>query len=123
MGTYVDILVRRYFIRQPAKRIRCSKGNVVSSTVRRGLALATVTITSAAGLTAGSAYAGPAIRDRAQSVEHVEATDRAAPTPLMKGWKIQSSAVVAQDGAAVSDPRYATDGWLPISQPETLMAG
>ena len=42
----------------------------MSSTVRRGLALAAVTITCAAGLTAGSAYAGPAIRERAQPVEH-----------------------------------------------------
>src|SRR6185437_16347598 len=66
---------------------------------------------------------GPAGRDRAQTVEHADSPDRAAPTPLTKGWKIQSSAVVAEDGAAVSDPGYATAGWLPISQPETLMAG
>ena len=26
-------------------------------------------------------------------------------------------------GAAISDPGYPTGGWLPISQPETLMAG
>jgi hypothetical protein len=42
---------------------------------------------------------------------------------LTSGWKIQSSAVATDSGAAVSDPGYSTDGWLPISQPETLMAG
>jgi hypothetical protein len=82
--------------------------------VRRAIALVTVTIMSASGLTAGSASAAPA---GAQTV------DRAAPTTLTKGWKIQSSAVVTDGGATVSDPGYATSGWLPISQPETLMAG
>jgi exo-1,4-beta-D-glucosaminidase len=42
---------------------------------------------------------------------------------LVHGWKIQSSAVVTDSGAAISRPDYSTDGWLPISQPETLMAG
>jgi len=42
---------------------------------------------------------------------------------LRSGWKIQSSAVAGGSGAAISDPGYPTGGWLPISQPETLMAG
>jgi hypothetical protein len=42
---------------------------------------------------------------------------------LTHGWKIQSSAVAVDPGAVVSQPGYSTAGWLPISQPETLMAG
>ncbi|MEV4316676.1 beta-mannosidase [Actinocrispum sp. NPDC049592] len=42
---------------------------------------------------------------------------------LVRGWKIQSSAVAGSDGAAISQPGYSTAGWLPISRPETLMAG
>ncbi|MCO5969756.1 glycoside hydrolase family 2 protein [Actinoallomurus soli] len=44
-------------------------------------------------------------------------------TDLNTGWKIQSSAVAGGSGAAISRPGYATTGWLPISRPETLMAG
>ncbi len=43
-------------------------------------------------------------------------------TTLRSGWKIQSSAVATDTGAVISDPAYQTAGWLPISQPETLMA-
>src|SRR4051812_2848291 len=42
---------------------------------------------------------------------------------LVQGWKIQSSAVVRDAGAVISRADYRTDGWLPISRPETLMAG
>jgi hypothetical protein len=42
---------------------------------------------------------------------------------LNAGWKIQSSAVAGDSGAQISRPEYATTGWLPIAQPETLMAG
>jgi len=42
---------------------------------------------------------------------------------LTGGWKIQSSAVVGHDGATISQRAYSTKGWLPISEPETLMAG
>src|SRR5206468_2517929 len=42
---------------------------------------------------------------------------------LMSGWKIQSSAVATGSGEVISDPAYRTAGWLPISRPETLMAG
>ena len=38
-------------------------------------------------------------------------------------WKIQSSAVATGSGEVISDPAYRTAGWLPISRPETLMAG
>src|SRR5256885_4968333 len=47
----------------------------------------------------------------------------ASPGELVHGWKIQSSAVVKDPGAKISQPGYSTTGWLPISQPETLMAG
>jgi exo-1,4-beta-D-glucosaminidase len=42
---------------------------------------------------------------------------------LTSGWKIQSSAVATDSGAVISDPGYSTADWLPISKPETLMAG
>src|SRR4051812_13329454 len=42
---------------------------------------------------------------------------------LTQGWSIQSSAVASQPGSVVSRPGYSTRGWLPISRPETLMAG
>src|SRR5436309_1918669 len=44
-------------------------------------------------------------------------------TELVKGWNIQSSALVTGSGADISRPGYSTAGWLPISRPETLMAG
>jgi hypothetical protein len=42
---------------------------------------------------------------------------------LVHGWKIQSSAIDGATGAEISRPGHSTAGWLPISQPETLMAG
>jgi exo-1,4-beta-D-glucosaminidase len=42
---------------------------------------------------------------------------------LVTGWQIRSSKRVGSPGRTVSQPAYATAGWLPISQPETLMAG
>jgi hypothetical protein len=42
---------------------------------------------------------------------------------LTSGWRIQSSAVAGSDGAAISRPDYSATGWLPISRPQTLMAG
>lgn len=42
---------------------------------------------------------------------------------LTSGWAIRSSAEVGTDGAAISRPDYGTAGWLPLSRPETLMAG
>ena len=92
------------------------------SIVRRGLALVTVGMTCLALLPAGVGYASesaPAIT----SGPGVAARIGAGPVTLRTGWKIQSSAVAGSDGAAISDPGYPADGWLPISQPETLMAG
>jgi exo-1,4-beta-D-glucosaminidase len=43
--------------------------------------------------------------------------------PLTAGWRIQSSAVAGGSGAQISRPDYPATDWLPISQPETLMAG
>jgi exo-1,4-beta-D-glucosaminidase len=43
--------------------------------------------------------------------------------PLTSGWHIQSSAVAGASGAEISRPDYPATGWLPISRPETLMAG
>jgi exo-1,4-beta-D-glucosaminidase len=51
------------------------------------------------------------------------AENTAAPAGLTHGWRIRSSAGLRDSGAAISQPGYRTDGWLPISQPETLMAG
>jgi hypothetical protein len=42
---------------------------------------------------------------------------------LETGWRIQSSARVGSTGRVISQPGYGAAGWLPISQPETLMAG
>ncbi|WP_345464245.1 glycoside hydrolase family 2 protein [Actinoallomurus oryzae] len=44
-------------------------------------------------------------------------------TPLTSGWRIQSSSVAGDSGAQISRPDYSATGWLPLSQPETLMAG
>jgi hypothetical protein len=42
---------------------------------------------------------------------------------LTSGWRIQSSAVAGTSGADISRPDYSATGWLPISRPQTLMAG
>ncbi|MFB9835806.1 sugar-binding domain-containing protein [Actinoallomurus acaciae] len=42
---------------------------------------------------------------------------------LTSGWHIQSSSVAGGSGAQISRPDYSATGWLPLSQPETLMAG
>ena len=86
--------------------------------MRRTLALVTVAILSSLSLAGGTAYA----ERRVQIVDQGPLDDRGGPTALTEGWKIQSSAVVTAGGATISDPGYATAGWLPISQPETLMA-
>src|SRR4051812_36161501 len=44
-------------------------------------------------------------------------------TQLTSAWRIQSSAVAGSSGADISRPDYSATGWLPISRPETLMAG
>lgn len=52
-----------------------------------------------------------------------ESSGGGSSTELVRGWKIQSSSMAAGTGAEISRPGYSTAGWLPISQPETLMAG
>ena len=51
------------------------------------------------------------------------AVDAPGDLDLQSGWQIRSSATVGAPGRVVSEPGYPTAGWLPISQPETLMAG
>src|SRR4051794_1458008 len=41
---------------------------------------------------------------------------------LASGWQIQSSAIATDPGSVISQPAYSTAGWLPIHEPETLMA-
>ncbi|TCO53114.1 glycosyl hydrolase 2 galactose-binding domain-containing protein [Actinocrispum wychmicini] len=77
---------------------------------RRYLAFFTAVVTGAA-LLAGSAGAAEEDFGGGRSGD------------LVHGWRIQSSAVATDSGAVVSQPGYPTAGWLPISQPETLMAG
>ncbi|GAA0940127.1 glycoside hydrolase family 2 protein [Virgisporangium aurantiacum] len=79
--------------------------------MRRRIAVITVGVVCASLLSAGIGNAQEPIT-----------TSGAGAVSLKSGWEIQSSAVVGNDGAAISDPGYATDGWLPISQPQTLMA-
>jgi exo-1,4-beta-D-glucosaminidase len=67
----------------------------------------------AAALVAAAAYGITADR-----------SDAAAGTSeLVSGWRIQSSAIAGDSGERISRPDYAATGWLPISRPETLMAG
>lgn len=42
---------------------------------------------------------------------------------LTSGWRLQSSAMAGHDGAKISHPGYQANGWLPLSKPQTLMAG
>jgi hypothetical protein len=51
------------------------------------------------------------------------ATPRGHTAGLTAGWAIRSSADVSDTGDVISQPGYGTGGWLPISKPETLMAG
>ena len=92
------------------------------SIVRRRLALITVGAMCLAILPTGTGYASEAAHAVAPGPA-AGARVGAGPVTLRSGWKIQSSAVAGASGAAISDPAYPTDGWLPISQPETLMAG
>lgn len=41
--------------------------------------------------------------------------------PLSGLWMVQSSAVVAQDGAGISSPEFQPEGWHPASVPSTVM--
>ena len=63
--------------------------------------------------------------DRATASPPPAAALASAPgtAPLTSGWRIQSSAVAGGSGAQISRPDYSAGGWLPISRPQTLMAG
>jgi exo-1,4-beta-D-glucosaminidase len=45
---------------------------------------------------------------------------RAGTTPLREGWTLQTS-VKAKDGAAISQPGFATAGWYPAQVPTTVV--
>lgn len=85
-------------------------GAVLAATV---LPAATADSTSAAAATGGPA-------NRATAIVPAGAVGA---SELTSGWKIQSSATAGDSGERISRPDYATAGWLPISRPETLMAG
>src|SRR5947207_903358 len=72
-----------------------------------------VILVAAAVATATLPASGPAGAD---------ANADTAPAELTHGWQIRSSAGLRDSGAAISQPGYSAGGWLPISQPETLMA-
>ncbi|MER6812564.1 sugar-binding domain-containing protein [Spirillospora sp. NPDC000708] len=63
-----------------------------------------------------------AARARAEPAALAPAGEDGA-SELVRGWRIQSSAVAGRDGARISRPGYRTSGWLPIGRPGTLMAG
>jgi exo-1,4-beta-D-glucosaminidase len=46
----------------------------------------------------------------------------AAPLALREHWAIQSSALVADTGDAISRPGYKTTGWYPATMPSTVVA-
>lgn len=81
-------------------------------------------IAAAAVTPTGGATASPPPASSSQAASQAMAV---APGPgsakLTSGWRIQSSAVAGTSGADISRPDYSTTGWLPISRPQTLMAG
>jgi hypothetical protein len=79
--------------------------------------LATISVIGLASLGIVSAATPRAV------VASASASAFAGTSDLTSGWKIQSSAVATNSGAVISDPGYSTADWLPISKPETLMAG
>jgi exo-1,4-beta-D-glucosaminidase len=46
----------------------------------------------------------------------------ASTTPLHDGWRLQSACKLQADGSAISSQGFATDGWLPVSVPSTVLA-
>lgn len=78
-----------------------------------------------AAMVAMAAVAALALADvaSARASGHDVSGHDADRSSLVSGWTIQSSAVVHDSGAEISRPGYSTEGWLPLSEPETLMAG
>ncbi len=46
----------------------------------------------------------------------------AATTPLHDGWRFQSACKLQADGASISAEGFATNDWLPVSVPSTVLA-
>ena len=67
----------------------------------------------------------PALADSPPAPERRTTPQQTRPgtTELTDGWSIRSSEQAGTDGAAISKPDHDTTGWLPLSRPETLMAG
>jgi len=84
----------------------------MSRSRKRVAATVAAAVTAALGISAVAAGAHEAPHGRF-----------AGTSDLTSGWAIQSSAKVPDSGAAISQPGYAASGWLPLSKPETLMAG
>lgn len=93
---------------------------------RVAVAVATAAVTAigiAPALASGQSKATPDAPPPTTQQTHQTQQTRSGTTALTDGWAIRSSAEAGTDGAAISQPGYRTDGWLPISKPETLMAG
>ena len=43
-------------------------------------------------------------------------------TPLGEDWNLQSACKITADGAAISMPRFSTEGWLKTAVPSTVLA-
>jgi len=76
--------------------------------VRRGHAVAFFVLVAASVLLAGVG--------RAQAAT-------VGSTELKAGWALRSATGLADTGATISQPGYATPGWNPISIPSTVLAG
>jgi hypothetical protein len=83
------------------------------------VALAAIVIVAAT--LAPAATASVAQASIPASIQAVDTAGSGSVT-LRSGWAVQSSAVAGHSGEEISDPAYPAAGWLPISQPETLMA-
>ncbi|MDX6516788.1 MAG: exo,4-beta-D-glucosaminidase, partial [Gaiellaceae bacterium] len=74
-------------------------------------ALVVVTLALALGLGGGGRVSSAT---RAVSVSSTE---------LKQGWALRSATGLADTGATISQPGYATTGWNPISLPSTVLGG
>jgi exo-1,4-beta-D-glucosaminidase len=86
--------------------------------VRPLLAVALTVAMAGAVSSDALAVRGPLSADNAVAVN--AAPGRATVVP---GWKLQSSAKVPDEGAAISTPGYATPDWYPVSPRSTVLAG
>ena len=70
---------------------------------------------------AASGQAGAGVPDEPAAA--FAGPDRAGSSVAVPGWRIQTSAVAAGDGSALSDPAYDDGGWLRVPARSTVMAG